>query len=456
MPKSTTPNQTQKYWWKSAKIYELYIDKFAGTIQGLIENLDYFTKLGVNALHILPHYPSPMIDDGYDITDYRGVRESLGTLEDFQMLITSAHERGIRIIVDFVCNHTSDQHPWFVKARSSRDNPWRQFYLWSETGTEFPLASNGMSDVKPSNWIWNEATRDYYYATYYPNQPDLNWDYPAVYEEAIAIMKYWAEMGVDGFRLDAIPNLIKRQGTNCRGLPETHALIKRLRRRLEEGYPNAIMIAEARSDIATMKTYFGDGDECHMAYHFLLMEEMWAAIYRGNTDRLKKIIEDSLEIPENCQWAIFLRNHDELALGLLDPEEHAALLKFLDAEGKYLFKQKRTSVRMGHVFKGDRDKTLEALRMLYTMPGTPIMYYGDEIGMPNIDLDPAIVDSRKYVRGIFDWESAKRQREDPESLLTAVSKLLQESNAAIVHHEEPNIEIPVAGEEVRAVQSPVH
>ncbi len=445
----------QKYWWKSAKIYELYIDKFAGDIQGLIANLDYFTKLGVNALHILPHYPSPMVDDGYDITDYRGVREDLGTLDDFQQLITAAHDKGIRIIVDFVCNHTSDQHEWFIKARSSRDNPWRQFYLWSETGREFALASNGMSDVKPSNWIWNEATKDYYYATYYPNQPDLNWDYPAVYEEMIAIMKYWADMGVDGFRLDAIPNLIKRDGTRCRGLPETHALIKRLRHRLEEGYPNTILIAEARSDIATMKEYFGNGDECHMAYHFLLMEEMWAAIYRGNTERLKKIIEDSLTIPENCQWAIFLRNHDELALGMIEPEEHEALLKFLDSESKFLFKQKRTSVRLGHVFKGDREKTMDALRMLYTLPGAPIMYYGDEIGMQNLDHDPSIVDSRKYVRGRFDWDNAKRQLDDPESLLTAVSKLLQETNAQIVHHEEPGEESSAATSESRAVESPI-
>ncbi len=442
MPEHITAAPEKKnYWWKDAKIYELYIDKFADDIAGLIGYLDYFNQLGVNTLHLLPHYPSPMVDDGYDVSDYRGVRPELGTLDDFTRLIVSAHERGIRIVIDLVANHTSNRHPWFVRARSSRENPWRKYYLWSETGTEYAGASNGMPDIKPSNWIWNEATRDYYYATYYSEQPDLNWDYPAVFEEMIAVIKFWADLGVDGFRLDAIPHLVKRDGTSCRGLPETHALVKRIRARLEEGYPEAILIAEAHHDLATTKQYFGDGDECHMAYHFILMEEMWRAIHRGDQSQLATLIKESLDIPENCQWVIFLRNHDEIALLHLEPDEHRALIDFLDAERKYLFKGgERTSMRLGTIFKGDREKILEALRLLYSLPGSPVMYYGDEIGMHNLELHPDIKDSRKYVRGAFDWSHARSQMEDPESLFTAVSKLLREVNAEIVHVEEPETE----------------
>jgi maltose alpha-D-glucosyltransferase/alpha-amylase len=378
-----------------------------------------------------------MIDDGYDISDYRSVRPELGTVDDFMRLITEAHARDIKIIVDFVCNHTSYRHPWFEAARSSRENPWRPYYLWSETGTEFKGAANGMPDIKENNWIYNEATQDYYYATYYPEQPDLNWDYPAVFEEMIAIMKFWASMGVDGFRLDAVPHLIKREGTSSKGLPETHALIKRIRARLEEGYPETILVAEAHHELSETKKYFGDGDECHMAYHFILMEEMWSAIRRGDKTKLARIVEESITIPENCQWAIFLRNHDEIALGSLEPEEHQALLDFLDAERRYAFNGgTRTAMRLGSVFKGDRGKILDALSLLYSLPGAPIMYYGDEIGMDNLALDESIRDSRKYVRGAFDWAHAKKQTEDPESLFSAVSKLLHSRNAQIVHADE--------------------
>jgi len=424
-------------WWKKAKIYELYVDKFADDIQGLIQYIDYFTQLGVNCLHILPHYPSPMVDDGYDVCDYRNVRGTLGSLDDFSRLLSKAHGRGIKVVVDLVLNHTSDRHPWFIEARASTDNPKRDWYLWSQTGAEYAGASNGMSDIKSSNWIPNPGARDFYYATYYPEQPDLNWDNEQVFEEMLSIMEFWADLGVDGFRLDAVPRLIKRDGTNSKGLPETHALIRRIRKRLEEKYPEVILIAEAHHDLAETKKYFGNGDECHMAYHFILMEEMWHAIARGDQGRLAKIIEDSIDIPDNCQWAIFLRNHDEIAISSLQPEEHAALMDFLDAERTYGFRGGlRTSMRLGSVFKGDREKILSALKMLYSLPGSPVMYYGDEIGMYNLDIHPDIKDSRKYVRGNFDWTHAKKQMDDPESLFSAVAKLLKESNAEIVHADE--------------------
>ncbi len=222
-------------WWMSAKLYELYIDKFSpdGTIAGLTASLDYFGSLGVDTLHLLPHYPSGGIDDGYDVTDYRAVRPELGTLGDFSQLIKEAHAGGLRIMVDFVLNHTSNKHPWFLEASASRQSPKRDFYLWSETGKEFPESPNPFPDFKQNNWIRNEATGDYYFATFYPEQPDLNWDNPAVEEAMWEHMAFWAQMGVDGFRLDAAPHLIKREGTRCKGLPETHAVLKKLRARLE-------------------------------------------------------------------------------------------------------------------------------------------------------------------------------------------------------------------------------
>ena len=428
-------SNTKLYWWKEAKIYELYIDKFADTIENLTLHIDYFTTLGVNTLHLLPHYPSPMIDDGYDVSDYRSVRTSLGTLDDFSELIDAAHSRGIRIVIDLVLNHTSREHPWFVEALADPHSPKRNYYLWSHTGTEFSQATNGLPDIKKNNWIPTDGA-DFYFATYYPEQPDLNWDNPAVFEEMLSIMEFWAALGVDGFRLDAVPHLIKRTGTTCKGLPETHAVIKRIRARLESKYPQVILIAEAAGPLSETKKYFGNGDECHMVYHFILMEEMWSAIYRGDRSKLMKLVEDSLDIPDNCQWAIFLRNHDEIALGTLDPEEHGALLNFLDAKRTYAFNNgTRTSMRIGSIFSGDRDKILNALSLLYTLPGAPIMYYGDEIGMNNLAPQEGFRDSRKYVRGSFDWKIAQQQINDPGSLLSAVSKLVHLGTAAIVHAE---------------------
>ncbi len=245
------------FWWKDAKIYELYVDKFAVDFKGLSGKIGYFTRLGINTLHILPHYPSPMADDGYDISDYRDVRADLGTMEDFRAFIVAAHESGIRVITDFVLNHVSVEHPWFVEARSSKDNPKRGWFLWSDTGREYKDAWNAFPDIKDDNWIPNPATGDAYYATFYPDQPDLNWTNPEVEQTMIATMDFWADIGVDGFRLDAASVLIKKEGTRCRDLPETHAIIKRIRAHLDAKYPRGvIMLAEAHN-----KEYFGDGDE---------------------------------------------------------------------------------------------------------------------------------------------------------------------------------------------------
>ncbi|MBP9757945.1 MAG: hypothetical protein KBD06_05065 [Candidatus Pacebacteria bacterium] len=417
--------ETNQYWWKQAKIYELYIDKFADNIQGLTANLDYFVALGINTLHILPHYPSPMVDDGYDISDYRAVRPELGTLQDFQILMSEARFRNIRIIVDLVLNHTSDMHPWFIEARSSKHNPKRNYYLWSDTGAEFSEIEPAMPEVNDKIWTYNPDTDDYYFTKFYAAQPDLNWDNPDVFREMMDVMYYWADLGVSGFRLDAAPYLIKRAGSHSKGLPETHAIIKKVRAALEQKYPNVILLAEAHQSIADTKKYFGDGDECHMVYHFSLMEQMWLALKSGDRDAVQAVIDESYEIPDACQWAIFLRNHDEVSLSTLQPGIRSALVEFLDPQGLFHFRKGETaSVRIGSVFRGDRVGMRKAFTLLYSLPGSPIMYYGDELGMSNLPHEESVIDSRKYVRGRFDWRLAEEQFNDPSSLFHEVALLI--------------------------------
>ncbi len=417
---ATTP------WWKHAHIYELYIDKFAGDLRGLTKQLHYFETLGINCLHLLPHFPSPMVDDGYDISDYRNIRAELGTLEDFRNLIAQAHAKNIRIIIDFVLNHTSQDHPWFIEARSTRTNSKRDFYLWNDTQKGFEGSTNAFPDIKENNWIHNSKTDDYYFASFYPEQPDLNWDNSEVQEEMLANMDFWIDLGVDGFRLDAAPFLIKREGTASQSLPETHAMIKKIRRHVAAKNPDIILLAEAHKTIAFTKEYFGNGDECHMAYHFPLMEAMWLSLADNNKSIAEKMIAESFDIPDNCQWAVFLRNHDEVSLSTLPNEDRLRLVDFLDPRHEYLFKKAQaTAVRIGTIFDGNQQKILEAIELLYTTPGAPIMYYGDEIGMRNLPSTGTIVDTRKYVRGTFDWEEAKRQMNNPDSLFSHVSAIIK-------------------------------
>jgi maltose alpha-D-glucosyltransferase / alpha-amylase len=416
----------EKNWWKHAKIYELYVDAFAGNFAALTARLEYFTQLGINCLHILPHFPSPMVDDGYDIVDYRSVRADLGTFDDCMQFIKEAHGRGIKVIIDFALNHTSDQHPWFLEAKSSRDNPKRDFYLWSTDQTKFAGATNAFPDIKAQNWIFNPDTDDLYFATFYPQQPDLNWDNPQVFEEMLSNMEFWAGHGVDGFRLDAACYLLKREGTSSKGLPETHQLIKRIRARLEAKHPNVVLLAEAAQDIESSKEYFGAGDECHMVYNFPLMQQMWLAIQSGVREPLDAMTLFSFDIPDNCQWAVFLRNHDETEFNILSPDERHKLINFLDPGHKYLFnKGEATSVRIADAFNGDRKGIADALGLLYSGPGAPVMYYGDEIGMHNLPVEESIIDSRRYVRGTFDWLSADAQSKDPDSLLNQVAKIIR-------------------------------
>jgi len=419
--------QREKYWWKEARIYELYIDKFAGDIKGLTARLDYFTALGINCLHLLPHYPSAMVDDGYDITNYRGVRAELGTLDDFKDMLDQAHARGIRIITDFALNHTSDKHPWFLEASRSKHNARRDFYLWRDEPRGFDGASNMLPDTKSSNWIANPATADYYFATFYPQQPDLNWDNAEVAREMLANMEFWADLGIDGFRLDAAGFLIKREDSASRGLRETHQILKDIRARLEAKHPDVILLAESAEMPELTREYFGDGDECHMAYHFPLAEQLWMALAFRDRLPLQAMIERSFkDIPDNCAWAVFLRNHDEISLATLEEDARAQLIDALDPLHEYLFnKGDAISLRAANALHGDPQKIREAFELLYSMPGTPIMYYGDEIGMRNLSVQEGIVDTRRYVRGAFDWQEAERQIKDPGSLWNSTREIIR-------------------------------
>lgn len=417
----------KRHWWKNAKIYELYVDRFAGNFRNLIGQLDYLERLGVNTLHILPHYPSPMTDGGYDVMDYLQVRPELGTIEDFDEFLAAAHRRHMRVIVDFVLNHVSEYHPWFLEARSSKNNHKRNYFLWSDTGRELSLGWNAFPDIKSGNWIFNDETSDYYYATFYPQQPDLNWDNPEVFAAMMGNLDFWAARGVDGFRLDAAVTLVKRDGTPSKGLPETHALLKRIRRHLDDKFGGeVILLAEAHQDLAEMRSYFGDGDECHLVYHFPLTEQLFLALVTGDKKGVEAMLADSRAIPDNCAWALFLRNHDELSLATLVPEARRTLIASLDTENQYSFNSgAATAMRLGSMF--DEKKICESFNLLYSLPGAHIMYYGDEIGMRNLPISEGVIDTRVYVRGNFDWDEATRQMHDPSSLFSRTKEIIHRS-----------------------------
>ena len=415
-------------WWLHAKIYELYIDKFSGNLQGLRARLPYFKELGVNTLHLLPFYPSPMVDQGYDITDYRSVRPELGTLDDLHACITAAHELDLRIVVDFVINHVSDQHPWFLEARASRENPKRNFFLWSDSPNRFTQGINAFTDIKQGNWIWNEPTKDFYYATFYPQQPDLNWDNEEVAHEMFDVVDFLVSLGVDGFRVDAAPHIIKREGTNCKSLPETHAIYKRLRAHLDSSYPGVILLAEAGDSTNGIKQYFGKGDEFHMAYHFPLMNSLWETILLGDYSYITATLKESEGIPPDCQWATFLRNHDDLDVRGLGPDMFYRIIDIIDPKQEYVFNHATTtSVRLATALQGDPQRILDAAKLLYSIPGAPVWYYGDEIGMKNLPRDTNIVDTRVCVRGQFDWGEAERQTADSQSLYSQIRNIVSHS-----------------------------
>jgi maltose alpha-D-glucosyltransferase/alpha-amylase len=422
--KPVTSIRMQTPWWMTARIYEVYVDKFSGTFAGMIGHLDYLEKLGINSIWILPHYPSPMIDDGYDVSDYRAVRPELGTLDDFDTFTKAAHARGMRIIVDLVLNHTSMEHPWFVNACQSKDSPYRNYYLWSDTGTELASAINPMAHLKPSNWIFDSATGQYYFASFYPQQPDLNWANPEVEREMFAVADFWLERGVDGFRLDAVPFLWKREGTTCTNLPETHAILRRLREHLRKINPEAVLLAEANGTSTEVREYFGSGDECHLVFNFPLMLQTFLSLARGDLKPPYDLAIEMGNLPPDCQWATFLTNHDSIDFISASETDRETLMSFLDPTGTCLTNNETAIARRLASIFADPSRIIEAFKLLFSLPGVPVIYYGEEIGMKNASIHPLPVDRRRYVRGSFDWYLARSQMQDPDSIFNEISRFL--------------------------------
>jgi maltose alpha-D-glucosyltransferase/alpha-amylase len=410
-------------WYKDAVIYQLHIKSFfdadndgVGDFKGLLQKLHYIAELGVTAVWLLPFYPSPRRDDGYDIADYRSVHEDYGDLEDVKRFIDAAHALGLRVITELVINHTSDQHPWFQRARMAPPgSPERDFYVWSDTDSKYAGTRIIFVDTEKSNWTWDDQAQAYYWHRFYSHQPDLNFDNPAVLDEVLSVMRFWLDLGVDGLRLDAVPYLVEREGTINENLPETHDILKRIRAEMDRHSPGKMLLAEANQWPEDAQVYFGDGDECHMSFHFPLMPRMYMAIAREDRFPITDIMRQTPDIPDNCQWAIFLRNHDELTLEMVTDSERDYLWETYahDRRARLNLGIRR---RLAPLLERDRRRIELMNTLLLSMPGTPVIYYGDEIGMgDNIHLG-----DRDGVRTPMQWSYDRNggfSRADPASLV---------------------------------------
>ncbi len=398
------------HWYKDAIIYELHIKAFhdgngdgIGDFEGLLEKLDYLQDLGVTAIWLLPFYPSPQKDDGYDIADYYNINPAYGDTRQFKHVLKEAHNRGLKVITELVINHTSDQHPWFQRARKAPiGSSHRNFYVWTDDPKQYKDVRIIFQDFEGSNWSWDPVAKQYYWHRFFHHQPDLNYDNPAVHDEIFKILDYWCAMGVDGFRLDAVPYLYEREGTNGENLPETHAFLKKLRKHIDEKFPGTLLLAEANMWPEDAASYFGDGDECHMNYHFPVMPRMFMALQTEDRYPITDIFDQTPEIPANCQWAIFLRNHDELTLEMVTDEER-------DYMYKVYVKDPKAKINLGIRHRlaplmGNNRKKIELLNyLLFSLKGTPVLYYGDEIGMG----DNFYLGDRDGVRTPMQWSSER-------------------------------------------------
>ncbi len=432
-------------WYKDAIVYEVPVRAFQdssgdgiGDFRGLTSRLDYLADLGVTAIWLLPFYPSPLRDDGYDIADYGSIHPDFGTMRDVRTFIREAHRRELRVITELVFNHTSDQHPWFKRARKAPPgSPERDWYVWSDTPERYRDARIIFKDFEPSNWSWDAVAGAYFWHRFYSHQPDLNFDQPRVREALLKATDFWLEAGVDGLRLDAIPYLYERDGTNCENLPETHAFLKTLRRHVDERFADRMLLAEANQWPEDSVAYFGDGDECHMAFHFPLMPRMFMALRMEDRFPILDILDQTPDLPESGQWALFLRNHDELTLEMVTDEERDYMYRVYAADP-----QARINLgirRRLAPLLGNNRRRIELLNgLLFSLPGTPVIYYGDEIGMG----DNVYVGDRNGVRTPMQWSSdrnagfssANRQRlylpvvTDPEYHYEAVNVEAQQAN----------------------------
>jgi len=413
-------------WFKDAVIYEVPVKSFSdsnndgiGDFAGLTQKLDYLQDLGVTCLWVLPFFPSPLRDDGYDISDYKSVHASYGTLEDFRRFLDAAHERGLQVMIELVINHSSDQHPWFQRARHApAGSPERNYYVWSDTDQKYKDARIIFTDTEKSNWTWDAVAQAYYWHRFFSHQPDLNYDNPAVLEEVLDVMRYWLDMGVDALRIDAIPYLVERDGTSCENLPETHAVIKAIRTAIDEGYAGRMVLAEANQWPTDVRPYFGEGDECHMAFHFPLMPRIYMALRQEDRLPITDIMAQTPAIPDNCQWGLFLRNHDELTLEMVSDDERDYMYLAYSADPRM-----RINIgirrRLAPLLDNNRRRIELLNSILFSFPGTPILYYGDEIGMG----DNIYLGDRNGVRTPMQWSpdrNAGFSRANPAKLYSPV------------------------------------
>ncbi|HLJ41926.1 MAG TPA: maltose alpha-D-glucosyltransferase [Candidatus Acidoferrales bacterium] len=393
-------------WYKDAILYELHVRAFKdsngdgiGDFPGLIQKLDYLQDLGVTCLWLLPFFPSPLKDDGYDISDYLGVHPMYGTIEDFQTFLNAAHDRNLQVVIELVINHTSEEHPWFQAARQApAGSPERDFYVWSDTDQKYRGVRIIFTDTEKSNWTWDPLAKAYYWHRFFSHQPDLNYDNPRVVEEVMKVMRYWLDMGVDALRVDAIPYLVEREGTSCENLPETHAVIKRLRQEIDANYSGRMLLAEANQWPTDVRPYFGDGDECHMAFHFPLMPRIYMALRQEDRLPITDIVAETPSIPENCQWALFLRNHDELTLEMVTDDERDYMYLAYSADPRMRINL-GIRRRLAPLVDNNRRRIELLISLLFSFPGSPILYYGDEIGMG----DNIYLGDRNGVRTPMQW-----------------------------------------------------
>ena len=444
--KKTIITTDNPLWYKDAIIYEIHVRAFydsdgdgIGDFRGLTEKLDYLQDLGVNTIWLLPFYPSPLRDDGYDIADYNDIHPSYGTLKDFRAFLREAKYRGLRVVTELVVNHTSDQHPWFQRARrAAPGSRHRNFYVWSDTPEKYRETRIIFQDFESSNWSWDPITRTYYWHRFYSHQPDLNFDSPDVRKAILRAMDFWLSLGVDGLRLDAVPYLYEREGTNCENLPETHAFLKELRAHVDQKYSNRMFLAEANQWPEDAAAYFGDGDECHMAFHFPLMPRMFMALRMEDRFPIIDILQQTPKIPDNCQWALFLRNHDELTLEMVTDEERDYMYRVYskDPQARINLGIRR---RLAPLLANHRRRIELMKTLLFTLPGTPVLYYGDEIGMG----DNIYLGDRDGVRTPMQWTSDRNagfSRANPQKLYLPVITDPEYHYEAVnveAHHNNP-------------------
>ena len=424
-PRKVSALADDPLWYKDAIVYQLHVKSYQdssddgfGDFAGLTSRLDYIASLGVTAIWLLPFYPSPLRDDGYDIADYTNIHPDYGTRRDFRTFVREAHKRGLRVITELVVNHTSDLHPWFSESRAAREAAKRNWYVWSDDPDRYAEARIIFTDTETSNWAWDQGSQQYYWHRFFSHQPDLNYDNPAVVRAIIRVMRFWLDMGVDGLRLDAVPYLVERPGTSCENLSETHGVLKRLRVALDKRHRNRMLLAEANQWPPDVRPYFGDGDECHMAFHFPLMPRIWIALRKEDRMPIVEIMESTPPIPDESQWALFLRNHDELTLEMVTDEERDYMWAEYAAD-------RRARINLGirrrlAPLVDNSRRRIELLNaLLLSMPGTPVIYYGDEIGMG----DNVYLGDRNGVRTPMQWtpdRNAGFSRADAAALYSPV------------------------------------